>query len=91
LIVESIKSLSPLPEDVGKLPNLVIYCVDCFSLLFSILVVLGTSPAASVSYWWIPQRGCCQGCRRNTYSYNCDYPNYRFEIRKLNSLTLLLL
>jgi len=23
--------------------------------------VLGTSPAASVSCWWIPQRGCCQG------------------------------
>ena len=29
------------------LPNLVKYCVDCFSLLFSVLVVLVTSPAAS--------------------------------------------
>jgi len=27
--------------------------------------VLGTSPAASVSVWWIPQKGCCQGRRRN--------------------------
>jgi len=33
------------------LPNLVKYCVDCFSLLFSILVVLVTSPAASISAW----------------------------------------
>ena len=29
------------------LPNLVKYCVDCFSLLFSVLVVLLASPAAS--------------------------------------------
>ena len=29
------------------MPNLVKYCVDCFSLLFSVPVVLGTSPAAS--------------------------------------------
>ena len=43
------------------LPNLVKYCVDCFSLLFSVLVVLGTSPAASVAVWWIPQRGYCKG------------------------------
>ena len=33
------------------LSNLVKYCVDCFSLLFSVLVVLVTSPAASVSAW----------------------------------------
>ena len=34
-------------EDVGTLSNLVKYCVDCFSLLFSVLVVFGTFLAAS--------------------------------------------
>ena len=34
MIAESIKSLSPCPEDVGTLPILVKYCVDCFSPLF---------------------------------------------------------
>ena len=54
MIVESIKSLSPpCPEDVGTLPNLVKYCVDCFSLLFVVHVVLVTSPAASVSAWLV--------------------------------------
>ena len=37
----------PCPEDVGTLPNLVKYCVDCFSLLLVVLVVLVVSPAAS--------------------------------------------
>jgi len=29
--------------------------------------VLDTSPAASVSSWWIPQRGCCPGARNKWY------------------------
>ena len=63
LIVESIKSLSPLPrgrrhvaeqislpcpEDVGTLSNFVKFvCCDCFSLLVAVPVVLVVSPAAS--------------------------------------------
>jgi len=47
------KSLSlPCPEDVGTLPNLVKYCVDCFSLLFVIPIVLVASPAASSLRQW---------------------------------------
>jgi len=67
LIVESIKYLSPCPEDVGKLLNLVKYCVDLLSLLFLSSCLLGTSPAASVSSWQIPQRDCCTGARNKWY------------------------
>jgi len=56
LIVES-KNLSlPCPEDVGKLSNLVKYCVGLLSLLFLYSCRVGISPAASVSNWWIPRR-----------------------------------
>jgi len=43
------------------LPNLVKYCVDCFSLLLSLFLScwvrlwLHQSPSG----WWIPQRGYC--------------------------------
>ena len=47
----------PCPEDVGTLPNLVKYCVDCFSLLFSVIVVLvHLRLHQSPPDLWIPQR-----------------------------------
>ena len=57
MIVESIKSLS-CPEDVGKLSNLIKYCVDLLSLLFLCSYRVGISPAASISIGGF-LIGCC--------------------------------
>ena len=42
--LNSIRTISPCSEDVGKLPNLIKYCVGLFFLLFLCSYRLGTYP-----------------------------------------------
>ena len=66
MIVESIKSLSL----VGTSPNLVKYCVDCFfPLLFSVLVVLGSSQAASISAWLVDSSERLLSCAQQNMQF----------------------
>ena len=50
LIIESIRSLSPFPKNVGKLPNLVKYCVCFLSCLF--VLVFWVLLCASLFVTW---------------------------------------
>ena len=59
----------PYPENVDTLPNLVKYCVDCFSLLFVVSIVLVASPTASSlrQVGGFLESGCCPRVHNKWY------------------------